>query len=227
MALFDYLRLLLMFVPILLVFAAVAAVRRADRKHGERFRAAALTLGWSDDGVDGGPPEEVTRLRLFQEGYARRFTAVLRGRVGRLDALLFEYRYTVGGGRHSKTHKQTVMAIELPGAGLPEFQLRPEHSLHRLAGVFGYQDIDLQSFPRFSKSYLLRGPDESAIRSLFGDSIVHHLEANPGWSVEGSGSWLVVYRASRREKPDNLHEFTLKCEVLASTFLEGMQEEAA
>jgi len=40
---------------------------------------------------------------------------------------------------------------------LPFFELKPENTFHKIGQVFGYQDIDFEAFPNFSKGYLLRG----------------------------------------------------------------------
>jgi hypothetical protein len=46
---------------------------------------------------------------------------------------------------------------------MPHFALRPEKAWHKIGSWFGHQDIDFDSHPRFSSTYLLRGGDESAI----------------------------------------------------------------
>jgi hypothetical protein len=200
--------------------AAVVAIfvfaRQYERKRDAAFRTAALHLGWRADGEAAAPPQEVEEFHLFQQGRARRASNLCRGRPGQFDATLFDYRYTTGSGRNSTTHKQTVLVFELSDCALPEFDLRPENLFHKIGSAFGYQDINLESRPEFSKAYLLRGTEEAQIRQLFRGELVHHLERNRGWSASGAGTRLLVYRAGKRVKPEDLRDFTRKCERIAT-----------
>ena len=51
------------------------------------------------------------------------------------------------------------------------------------------------------------GENEQAIRELFSSDRLAYLKRRTGWSIEGKGSWLVVYRASKRPKPEELFGF--------------------
>ena len=90
---------------------------------------------------------------------------------------------------------------------MPEFTLAPEHCVAPGRPVFGYQDIDFEASEEFSKHYLLRGPDEAAIRAAFGAEALGFFAQNPGWSVESCGGSLAVYRAGKRCKPEQVQPF--------------------
>lgn len=100
-----------------------------------------------------------------------------------------------------------VALFRLPDGDLPRFEVSPEGLVHRLAGMFGYQDIDFDASPEFSKAYLVRGVDEDRVRTVLGPSARHMLERQPGWSAEGGERALVVYRNGKRVKPDDLTVF--------------------
>jgi len=202
-------------VAVPLIAIVFVLVRRHEQRRDDEFRRAARRLGWEDADEPSALPAGVGELRLFTLGRSRQAANALRGRLGRLDATLFDYRYTTGGGNSSRTHRQTVLAVELPGGTLPAFELRPEHVLHKISTALGYQDIDLDSRPEFSKAYLLRGADEADVRRFFQPEIVRQFERHPGWSVEGQGSWLVIYRAGKRVRPDDLREFVRHGEAIA------------
>jgi hypothetical protein len=68
--------------------------------------------------------------------------------------------------------------------------------LHRLADVFGYQDIDIETDPGFSRSYLLRGLDKLAIRAHFDAEVRGFYERHPGSSTEARGGDLFFWDAS-------------------------------
>jgi hypothetical protein len=66
--------------------------------------------------------------------------------------------------------------------------------LHRVAGAFGYQDIDLESSPEFSRRFLLRGADEAHIRALFHDRVTAFFVARPGVCAAGVGREVLFWR---------------------------------
>jgi hypothetical protein len=203
------------------VVVAVMLVNRYERQRDAGFKRAVRRLGWQEAYGEATPPQEVIDFFLFGRGRARRTKNLARGRPGKLDATLFDYSFTTGSGKHSHTHRQTVMVFELPGRTVPGFELRPEGVLDKIGAAFGYQDIDLENRPDFSKAYLLRGTDEAEIRRFFQDEIVHHFERHRGWSVEAAGTWVVVYRAGKRVKPDDLRAFVEDCDQIASVVARG------
>lgn len=151
--------------------------------------------------------ERFTRFELFQTGRRKRINNVIQGHYDNIEVLLFDYRYFKGSHRHFRVYRQTVGAFKIVGGELPEFSLRPEKVFHKLGTVAGYQDLDFAHHPRFSKSYLLRGPDEDIIRALFSPEVLEFLANHPGWCVEGGGQWLTVYRRDRRANADKLGDF--------------------
>ena len=148
-------------------------------------------------------------FHLFSTGRSRKGKNLMRGKADGADAIVLDYQYTTGSGKNSHTHVQTVVLY--PGvptdARLPDFTLAPEHWWTKIGELFGYQDIDFESSEEFSKNYLLRGPDESAIRAAFGMNVLGFFAQNPGWSVESAGGQLAVYHTERRPKPEELQAF--------------------
>ena len=128
----------------------------------------------------------------------------LRGRTRDLEVAVFDYSYVTGHGKHRRTWHQTVLAFEIDGAALPTFSLRPEGVFHKIGKWFGYRDIDFESHPRFSSSYLLRGEDEEAVRAVFPDHVLEHFEERPGVCAEGCGGRLVYYRSQTRIPPTDV-----------------------
>jgi hypothetical protein len=71
----------------------------------------------------------------------------------------------------------------------------------------GYQDIDFESRPDFSKAFLLRGSDEARIREVFDDEVLEFFEGTTGVCVEGGGEQLIYYRGSKKVEPANIRSF--------------------
>ena len=201
----------------IVVVALFLFLRQWERKREEAFRSAARQAGWSPADPPDAVPEGAQGFHLFEQGRQRRVTSAFSQRSMSFESTLLDYRYTTGSGKNSSIHRQTVLVVRREGLALPAFELRPENVFHRIGSAFGYQDIDLESRPEFSKAYLLRGEDENAIRGLFADAgVVHHFEKNRGWSVDAAGEWIVVYRHGKRTKPDQLREFVREAERAAS-----------
>ncbi|HAH08293.1 MAG TPA: hypothetical protein DCM05_17505 [Elusimicrobia bacterium] len=187
--------------------AAAAWAVQAERKRSQALGQAAARMGleplvWepSQRGLYG--------LQVFDQGHNRRTYNVFRRLFSETEeAYLFDYDYTTGSGKSRHTHRQTLAAFRRSGRALPRFELRPENVLHKIGGLFGYQDIDFEGFPEFSRNYLLRGQDEAAVRALWRPFLLQHLGLHPGWCLEGGGDWLVAYRDGRRVEAEKLQEF--------------------
>jgi hypothetical protein len=119
---------------------------------------------------------------------------------------ILDYQYTTDG-EDSQTLKQTVVSIRSPLLDLPDFSLQPEHFLHKFVQVLGYQDIDFESNPGFSKAFLLRGSDEARIRAVFDDEVLELFERTTGVCVEGDGDRLIYFRSGKRVEPTNIRSF--------------------
>jgi hypothetical protein len=208
--------------PALIVLGSVALVGgiiylvwRAEQQRTEAMRLAAQAMGFTfterDDGV------LALGFPLFDRGHSRKAKNVMAGEVGGRAVTLLDFQYTVSSGKNSTTHRQTVAVFAAAGA-LPDFDLAPENILHRFAGMFGYQDIDFAHAPEFSQRYLLRGPDEDAVRRVFNTDVLAFFTGEPGWSAQCRGGALAIFRSSKRCKPGETPAFLADCLRIASAF---------
>ena len=143
-------------------------------------------------------------FRLSTRGRARQITNVLRRQHGLLehDAYIFDYQYEDFG--HESTVRQTVLYLHSQRLGLPEVTLQPETLLHKLGELFGLHDIDFVRFPKFSKQYRLTGGDEDYIRHQFTDEVLNYFTLNKGWSLEGLGYYLLLYKKGVLLPPEQI-----------------------
>ena len=102
------------------VVVVFLVVRHLERRRSEALEQAALRLGLSFQ-AEGEPPEAhgFSALPLFQRGHSRK----LKNVASAGNEQFFGYSYTVGSGRNSSTHVQTVAAFEI-SRSLPRFELR-------------------------------------------------------------------------------------------------------
>jgi len=188
----------------LVIFGIVIAIRY-EKKRTEALRLFAKDNGFSfQEKADG--PEEIglPQIELFNRGHSKRTSNIMTGEVEGTNLCVLEYRYTVGSGKNSSTSIQTVVAIATGGAMLPDFTLARENFFHKIGQAFGYQDIDFDMFPEFSKKYLLRGEDESAIRSLFNQRVIDAYMTNVAVNMESREGWLFVFAQGKRLKPEEI-----------------------
>lgn len=203
--------------------AGVGAVfyltRRMRKKRAEAMErtAAELRLVFTPEG-DETAMSAHAGFHLFSQGHSKKIRNLMRGTVRDSNVSLFDYQYTVGGGKNQHTWHQTVISLQVQGRNLPAFSMRPEHVWHKLGSMMGYQDIDFESNPVFSKKYLLRGPDDAAIRGIFTNRVLMFFESEPGLCVEADGHMLIVYRHSARVKPEAIRAFAEKGVQIAGLF---------
>jgi hypothetical protein len=188
------------------VFAYLA--HRWEKQRMEAWRQAADEMGFDFAASPGeGILSRFPGLHLFSQGRSRKVKNVLRGKAGGLEVSIFDYSYVIGSGKNRQTFNQTVLAFEIDDTHLPTFSLRPEQWFHKVGQWFGYRDIDFESHPRFSKTYLLRGEDEEAVRQVFPDHVLEYYEECPNVCTEGCGGRLVYYRTTRRVDPKEVRTF--------------------
>ena len=151
--------------------------------------------------------ERLKPFYLFSKGRSRKIKNLMEGEANKVELAIFDYQYTTGGGENSHTYRQSILFFRSPKLYLPDFSLRPENVFHKIGGAFGYKDIDFVTHPIFSKSYLLRGDNEAAIRGLFNNKLLNFIQSQQKISIEGSGDQLIFYRNKNRVKPEEVESF--------------------
>lgn len=190
------------------------------------LRKAAAGAGLAPAGGDVEDlPEGLLALPLFSYGNQRSSDNMMWGEGGEFVVFDFEYSHVrravdpAPGRRTLRTDTvQTVCAVHVPGGTLPEFTLAPAGLGDAFLGLFGTRDIDLEQEPRFSAAYLLRGPDEDAVRRLFSAGPARALSDRPGWTVQGKGEWVVYCRAGETVAPGKLEAFLWEAKALHDAF---------
>jgi hypothetical protein len=139
-----------------------------------------------------------------------------------LKLTLFDHVYTVGYGKSSQQYKQTVSRMQSPVLNLPSFVLFPETFFSKIGKLFGGADINFPESPQFSKKYILRGPDEAAIRSLFTPALLQFLERQErALTIDAAGDTLFAHRTSRRAKPEEYEAYVAEAKQILAQFFEA------
>ncbi len=146
---------------------------------------------------DAGLSQRLARFELFNLGHSREMTNLMRGSTRDLEISIFDYKYVTGSGKHQRHWNYSIFVACRPGWDFPQFSVAVENLFHKIGSVFGVQDIDFESHPAFSSRYLLRGPDENAIRQLFQPPVLEWFEQHPGLTVEGLADVIVLAKRPR------------------------------
>lgn len=211
----------LYFIVCVLVVGAcgIAIHNYIERKRTEAWVAVArqnnLAFREKGGGVPGFP-----NFKLHGKGTERRVYNVLEGEFEGDLVSVFDYNYTVVSRHLHKgrtrtrrtTYRQTLCVINSKELHLCPFFLRPEFMVFDFLGsLFGGQDFDFSEDPEFSKSFVLQGESESAVRALFNPKVRRAFMQfkGAGIQVEGQGSAL-LFNAGKRINPSEARMLIMK-----------------
>ena len=131
-------------------------------------------------------------LQVFNVGRSRRMHNVATAKLGSYDLRYFEFIYVSGSGKNRRTCFRSCLLLS--GAlKFPSFTLAKENWLSKIAQAAGYQDIDFDLNPEFSKAFVIRGKSENEIKQLFTPSVQNSLIKNANINLEGEGENLVFF----------------------------------
>ena len=192
-------------VSILAGSAWFSRVKNKKRTEALRKESEAMGLQFNPDGNE--VRDRFSEFNLMNRGRAKKAKNLISGDAGDVKISIFDYQYTTGSGKNSRTTLLTVVALESAGIQAPSFSMRRQNAfLDKIGKFFGGQDIDFEGHPVFSKMFVLKGPDEDAIRRFFTPTLLTFFETKVGDSVEGALGKMILYkgRTSENEIKDML-----------------------
>jgi hypothetical protein len=178
------------------------------RRRQDAFRRTARQRGLSyTKRADIHDIGEFRDLHIFAKGSRTTVKNLIRVNKGRVHIQLFDYQYREGTGHSSRATRQTVFAASSDRLNMPACMLYPRSLFSLIGSILGKKEIDVSSNKAFSKTYVVQGVDEGAIRALFTDVVIRYFEKKPGLTLEGNGNRLICYRSGRLEGPDEISSF--------------------
>ena len=161
--------------PIILIIVAVLAIAvvvylsyLAAKRRREALAALAAELGWRfDPSKDRSHDDEYAHFEIFRRGHSRTAYNTLFGELEIYRRTCpakmgdFTYKITTSTGKSTQTHtyRFSYLIVHLPFAGVPDLLIRREGMFDKLAGAFGFDDIDFES-AEFSKRFYVKSPDK-------------------------------------------------------------------
>ena len=193
-----------------------------DRRRTQALTAVSMQMGFLFVGKEWKDVQQPPQLQtvLFNRGHSKRFRNIMSSSVAGLRTFLFDYKYTVGGGRSSRTYSQTV-ATYCKSGNLPVFNLQPQGLMHKLWDAVVHKDIIFDSNPNFAQRYVLRSEETERTRMVFTPTLLSFLESldpQKKWQIEGMGDTLIIYRGGKKAKPADFKLFLEETSALAGQF---------
>jgi hypothetical protein len=162
---------------------------------------------------------EATRLELFRLGHSHDACNLIQLATASGELRFFDYSYTTGSGKNKSRHSFTVGLVKSAKVQVPCFELKPENLMYKLGEMIGFKDIDLPAFPVFSDKYRLTGADEAAVHMFFTPERAAWFERNLGLWLQGSGSYVVVFKREGPLPADVWQGFMEEVKILAAEVL--------
>jgi len=210
-------------VLIFVLFGVIAAVAiifsiMSSRARREAWRKFAASLGLDFALRDPFGLARNSPHPLFRKGRSRRVTNVAYGMYRGRSVRCFDYRYTVGYGKNSRTYRYTVVGVK-PPVPFEQIHIRPEHFGDRLAEMIGFDDIDFES-DEFSRSYYVKSDNKRFAYDLLHQRTMQFLLDRRDVVIEGSPHSLLFHssRSGHAELPHRALELLdLACDFLDLT----------
>ena len=208
--------ILTVIIPILVIGALLLIRQRRIKGFEKVAQTFSFNFYPKDDGLI---LSDLGDFGLFSEG-RKKVTNILQGKIHHTQVSVMDYRLSTGSGQNSFVQNQTVLIFDSKALQLPHFLMQPENVFQKMVGALGKGDINFSTHPTFSKHYHLKGQDFLAIRNLFNEKILNYFEIHQGWKMEGKDHRLVLFRAGKRVKPEELPAFLKQGQEILQHFEE-------
>ena len=125
----------------------------------------------------------------------------------------FDYSCLLGDGKDQRKRQSTVALFDFNKGAFPDFHLSPEGNFEKETS--GLEPVDMSLFKGFPQGAKLYGRDQAALQKLFTPEIAACFAEHPGWSAQGSGRYLVMYKGSELLNPGKYRQFMAEAGKLA------------
>ena len=209
----------IMFIVVPIVIAAVAVgiyySYLASKKRREALIALATELGFTfDPGKDRSHDDFYAHFEIFRKGHSRAAYNTLRGETTIDDRQYsikmgdFKYKVTHHSGKSTSTttYNFSYVIVHLPFAQVPDLLIRPENFFDKIAGTFGFDDIDFESV-EFSRRFLVKSKDKRFAYDLIHPRMMEFLLAYKPPCIDLENGRCCLADGSRRWTPEQFKSF--------------------
>ena len=183
---------LLVIVGIIIVGFVIYYAYLLEKKRREEMAALAAELGWSfDPSKDRSHDDEYAHFEIFRRGHSRCAYNTLTGTLTVDDRTYpakmgdFTYKVTSSTGKSTQTttYRFSYLILHLPYVNMPDLLIRREGMFDKLAGAFGFEDIDFESV-EFSKRFFVKSPDKKFAYAVIDPRMMEFLMAEKSPTID-------------------------------------------
>jgi MFS superfamily sulfate permease-like transporter len=121
---------------------------------------------------------------------------IFKGNYKGHDVNLMDIEFYEGEFVAREKHKLTVFLLKI-NYEIPAFRMDKERIFDRLAGMAGFQDINIDEHRDFSRRFMLKGQDEESIKAFLTDELVLFFESHPYYHLESNGDSILILKGQR------------------------------
>jgi hypothetical protein len=199
---------------LIIVAVAVAAVAgiylawKAEQERKRAMQALAAKLGFRFvETPDPDHDERYSQFEIFRRGHSR---VALHTMVGNLELLGrqcparcgdFRYKVTRSTGKSTSTttYRFSYLIVDLPWR-TPPLLVRPEGVFDKLAGAFGFDDIDFES-DEFSRRFYVKSGDKKFAYDVIHPRMMEFLLAERPAMLDVEAGAVCLSDGQRRWQP--------------------------
>lgn len=177
------------------------AMRLTPRQ--KKIAESVAERGWSFDARRDWDPDHLDDFHFFRVHPIEYRDTVVHGAYD-LDEGEAEVELTLSdvtfdeGVLVGEIYRTTTLVLRLPFE-IPELILEKEELLDRAFELAGFEDIDFKHFTGFSKRFVIKGPNEAAIREFMTPARLAFFEQHEDvYHLESTGTELVVFKSFMR-----------------------------
>ncbi len=122
-----------------------------------------------------------------------------------------------------EVYHTSVEILKLP-FNLPVFSLEKEVLLDKVIQLAANEDIDFKGQSRFSKRYLLKGPNKGEIRNFFTQELIDFFNKGEIYHLESNGKSLLVFRQMRLATPNEIRKMMRFSQYLTERLFANLKE---
>lgn len=202
--------------PILLVLGIIVIVLiagyynyLAQQKRREEISKLATELGWDfDPDREESHDDEYADFGMFRRGHSRAAYNTLTGSLTIDDRAFpakmgdFTYKITSSNGKTTttRTYHFSYLILHLPFPGVPNLLIRREGLFDKIAGFFGFDDIDFES-EEFSRKFCVKSPDKKFAYDVIHPQMMEFLLQSAPSAIDIEHGRCCLSDGSRRWEP--------------------------
>ncbi len=216
--------------PVLIIILVIVGVSIAiyfsylqQKKRREAMAALAAELGWAfHPGRDTSHDDEYAHFEIFRRGHSRAAYNTLCDEITiderRYPAKMGDFTYKVtrssGKSTSTTTYRFSYLILHIPFQNLPDLLIRREGMFDKIAGAFGFDDIDFES-SQFSREFHVKSPDKRFAYDVITPRMMEFLMSSDAMSIDIEQGRCCISNGKHKWEP---FEFKARVKWIAQFF---------